>query len=86
MVEIPFSFVLRLYNSFGDKDNTGLYQSARRIGSYFPFGYGAEVWAWHAENGTAQKRRCDNRLQWPEKYGADKALQVAKKELRRLLS
>ena len=24
MVEIPFSFVLRLCNSFGDKDNTGL--------------------------------------------------------------
>ena len=24
MVEIPFSFVLRLHNSFGDKDNTGL--------------------------------------------------------------
>lgn len=24
MVEIPFSFVLRLHNSFGDKDNAGL--------------------------------------------------------------
>lgn len=24
MVEIPFPFVLRLYNSFGDKDNAGL--------------------------------------------------------------
>lgn len=63
MVEIPFSFVLRLHNSFGDKEQRrSKYQSARRIGAYFPLGYGAEVWAWHAENDTAQKRRCDNRL------------------------
>ncbi|WP_296088395.1 hypothetical protein [Alloprevotella tannerae] len=87
MVEIPFSFVLRLHNSFGDKDNAGLNINPHgasahtsRLAMVRKFGLGTPKMAQRKNEGAMIN------FNGRKKYSADKALQAAKEALRRLLS
>lgn len=87
MVEIPFSFVLRLHNSFGDKDNAGLNINPHdasahtsRLAMVRKYGLGTPKMTQRKNEGAMIN------FNGRKKYSADKALQATKEALRRLLS
>ena len=87
MVEIPFSFVLRLHNSFGDKDNAGL--NINPHGASAHTSRLAMVRKFVLSTPKMAQRKNEGAMinfNGRKKYGADKALQAAKEALRRLLS
>ena len=87
MVEIPFSFVLRLHNSFGDKDNAGLNINPHGASAHTSrFGKVRKLVLSTQKIAERKNEGAMINFNGRKKYGADKALQATKEALRRLLS
>lgn len=87
MVEIPFSFVLRLHNSFGDKDNAGLNINPHGASAHTSrFGRVRKLVLSTQKIAERKNEGAMINFNGRKKYSADKALQATKEALRRLLS